>query len=143
MSKLTALNWLITAAAGLAASLFSLRMGEVFARCSLPLFFPPVWLFPVGWTAVLICLVSAYLKTEHDKAKLGFYVSLGLVVLWAVLFFRMGLPLAAAIAGMTLTGVLLRLRRLAGVPGAGRRFLPCCVWTGYLTYLNLGIFILN
>jgi tryptophan-rich sensory protein len=143
MSGRTALNWLFTAVAGLVASLFALRMGEAFVQFRLPLFFPPAWLLTLGWTAALISLAGAYSKMEDPKAAAGFYVSLGLAICWPALFFRVGAPFAAAVTGMILTGVLLHLRRIAETSGLGRRFLPCCVWAGYLTYLNLGICLLN
>jgi tryptophan-rich sensory protein len=139
-------TWLITAAAGLAANLFALRMGETFAQLKLPLFFPPVWLLPLGWAAALICLanaVNAFSKDESPKAATAFYVALGLVICWAVLFFRLEAPRASAASGIMLTGVLLHLRRLAEPAGFGRRFIPCCMWAGYQAYLNLGICLMN
>ena len=140
----TARYWLSAGAAGLLASLFSLRMGGVFAALRLPLFFPPVWLLPVGWAAALILLASVTAAADKKPAA-AFYVSLGLAVAWALLFFRLDAPVAAAAAGALLTGVWLRLRRVTGAesPQAKRRLLPCCVWAGYLTYLNLGICLIN
>jgi tryptophan-rich sensory protein len=145
MSKRMALNWLVTAAAGLIANLFALRMGEIFDQFRLPLFFPPVWLLPLGWTVALICLVSAYTRMEDEspKAAMAFYVALGLVVCRELLFFRVGALFAAAISGMILTGVLLHMKRLAEASGSGKRFLPCCMWAGYMTYINLGICLMN
>jgi tryptophan-rich sensory protein len=145
MFKNPALVWLIAAAAGLTANLFALRMGEAFAQYRLPLFFPPVWLLPAGWVAALIIFAAAFTGIEEKSLKLttAFYVALGLMICWAVLFFRAGLPAAAAVSGLTLTGVLLHMRRLAGDLRGGRRFVPCCVWAGYLAYLNLGICLMN
>jgi tryptophan-rich sensory protein len=136
---------LSAAGAGLIASLFSLRMGEVFAALKLPLFFPPVWLLPVGWTVILILLASGIPGESGKKTVTAFYVSLSLVIVWAVLLFRLNAPVAAALAGLLLTGVWLYLRRLIGETSAQmkNRLLPCCVWAGYLTYLNMGICLMN
>ena len=137
--------WLVTAASGLVANLFALRMGETFAQLRLPLFFPPVWLLFFGWTAAFICLANAFVRVEEksQKATTAFYVALGLTVCWSVLFFRADAHFAAALAGMMFTGVLLHLRVLANTAGDGKRFLPCCIWVGYMTYLNLGICLIN
>ena len=136
---------LLTAAAGLLASLFALRMGETFAALKLPFLFPPVWLLPAGWTGALICLVSAAGAAGKRKVVNSFYVSLGLIICWAVLFFRLDAILAALVSGLLLTGVWLHMRRLLGdiSPKAKKLMLCCCVWSGYLTYLNAGIWIMN
>jgi tryptophan-rich sensory protein len=137
---------LFAAAAGILSCLFSLRMGEVFATLRLPLFFPPVRLLPVGWTVALICLsVSASGQTGGKKSTQAFFVSLGLTVLGAILFFRAGAPLASSVCGLLLLGVWLRLRRLLGEGSrrAMRLMTFCCCWAGYLTYINIGIWLLN
>jgi tryptophan-rich sensory protein len=144
--SVSARYWLSSAAAGLLASFFTLRMGEIFAALRLPLFFPPVFLFPIGWTAALILFAHTFSSCKPDKkAATSFYVSLGLIVLWALLFFRLDAPTAAACAGLLLTGVWLHIRRLLGekAPKAGKRLVLCCIWAGYLAYLNLGICIIN
>ena len=144
MFRNPALIWLITAAAGLTANLFALRMGETFAQYRLPLFFPPVWLFLVGWIAALIFFAAAFTGMEEKSPQIttSLYVALGLMIFWSLLFFRVELPLAAAVTGLVLTGVLLHMRRLAGAED-GKRFVPCCVWAGYMAYLNLGICLMN
>lgn len=141
----TARYWLSAAASGAVAGLFTLHMGEVFASLKLPFLFPPVWILPVGWTAALILLASAMAGAEGQRAATAFYVSLGLAVSWALLFFRLDTPVAAAAAGLLLTGVWLHLRRLTGEnsPGAKKRLLPCCIWAGYAAYLNIGICLIN
>jgi tryptophan-rich sensory protein len=158
MTKHAGFDLFITAVAGLLASLFTLRMGEVFAPLKLPLFFPPLWLLPAGWTAALICLASASAtagtapgecpdqpESEHTarshKAAMAFYVSLGLTVCWAALFFRLNAGGAAAITGLLLTGVWLHLRRLTA--NKQKRLLVCCIWAGYMAYLNMGIWLIN
>ena len=143
MTEKPMLTYLITAAAGLLASLFTLRMGEMFAALKLPFLFPPVWLLPIGWTAVLILLASSARHAGEKKAMTSFYVSLGLIVCWAVLFFRADTIPAAAIAGLLLTGVWLHMRRLQTSSQAHKMLLPCCVWAGYLAYLNVGIWLMN
>ncbi|MDR0294449.1 MAG: tryptophan-rich sensory protein [Oscillospiraceae bacterium] len=79
------------------------------------------------------------------QMALAYYVSLGLAVCWAAVFFRLDAKFAAALTGLLLTGVWLRLRRLADAfsPRAGKLITPCCVWAGYLAYLNLGIWLIN
>jgi tryptophan-rich sensory protein len=141
----TARYWLSAGAAGVAASFFSLRMGSVFTELRLPLFFPPAWLLQIGWTAALVLLASALTAESERKAARAFYISLGLTVCWAVFFFRLNAPAAALVCGLLLTGVWLHLRRLVcEKPGsAGKRLLPCCIWAGYMAYLNAGILLLN
>ncbi|MDR0326518.1 MAG: tryptophan-rich sensory protein [Oscillospiraceae bacterium] len=137
--------YLASAAAGLLASLFTLRMGEAFAALKLPFLFPPLWLLPIGWTVALILLASSVRVSGDAKTITSFYVSLGLMVCWAALFFRAGAIPAAAITGLLLTGVWLHMRRLLGQPSPqGKKLmLPCCIWSGYLAYLNLGIWLMN
>lgn len=151
--KKSALTFFITAAAGLLVSLFTLRMGAVFAELRLPLFFPPVWLLPVGWTAVLILLSAAVRHVKHGtdgtaptkRVMTAYYVSLVLAVLWAIVFFRLEAKGTAVVVGLLLTGVWLHLMRLleAFSPRAKKLMLPCCIWVGYLSYLHLGIWLIN
>ena len=136
---------LLTVAAGLLASLFTLRMGETFAALKLPFLFPPVWLLPAGWAGALLCLASAAGAAGERKIVNAFYVSLGLTVCWAVLFFRLDATLAALVSGLLLTGVWLHMRRLLGPisPKAKKLMLCCCIWGGYLAYLNAGIWLMG
>ncbi|MCL1807886.1 MAG: tryptophan-rich sensory protein [Oscillospiraceae bacterium] len=143
MPKRTVLYFFLTAAAGVLASLFTVRAGERLALLKQPLFFPPVWLTLLGWAAVLIILAVVSSKTEESRAAMAFYVSLGLMAGWAVLFFRTELFLAAAVCGLLHTGVWLHLRRLLSEAGKQKVLIACCCWSGYMVYLNLGVWLIN
>jgi tryptophan-rich sensory protein len=141
----TAKYFLSAAVAGLIASLFALRMGEVFVSLTLPFLFPPVWFLPVGWTAALVLLASGSGAADGKKVMTAFYVSLGLIICWALLFFRLEAHIAAAVTGLFLTGIWLHLRQMIGgnLPQTKKRLLPCCIWAGYTAYLNVGICFIN
>jgi tryptophan-rich sensory protein len=137
--------FLAAAAAGFIASLFGLRMGEVFAELKLPLLFPPVWLLPLGWAVTLALLAKSAGRVSGKKIKTAFFVSLSLLVIWALLFFRLNAYGGGVVSGLLLTGVWLHMRRVIGGESvtAGRQLLACCIWAGYSVYLNLGIDIIN
>ncbi|MDR1692456.1 MAG: tryptophan-rich sensory protein [Oscillospiraceae bacterium] len=144
----TALHFFLAALTGALASLFTVHMGERFALLKTPFLFPPVSLLPVGW-AVSLLLAAAAIRPadpasgDGQKAMRAFYLSLALILLWPVFFFRLDAKAGGAAVLLLLTGVLLHARKLIG-PGTGQKLLvPCCLWTGYLSYLNIGICLLN
>ncbi len=148
--KRAALHYLLAAATGFLASLFTLRIGEEFAKLKTPFLFPPIGLIPVGWAIVLLLSVSAARYADHEtedgrKVITAFYVSLALIFAWPVMFFRLDAKLAGAIILLLLTGVWLHsMKLLRPVSERARKLLlPCCAWSGYLAYLNIGVCLMN
>jgi len=141
-------RFLAAAVAGLLASLFTLHMGEALSALNRPFLFPPFWMLPVGWTAALIAAAGAMryaVGLIHKKTVAAFYVSLGLVVVWAFVFFRLGMRGTGFVAGFFLTGIWLRNRRLLReFSQDAAKWMTCATaWAGYATYLNLGVWFLN
>lgn len=132
------------------ATLFSLRAGEILSGYILPGFAPPHWIAPFIWPVMLILIVFGLSAPEAGsgaarRAVRCYLVWLGLFVLWAVLFYRMGMLTAAAVTGLFSWGVLqLCMRSVKEAnPRQARLLLIPVVWTGYCVTVNLAVALMN
>ncbi|MDR1668607.1 MAG: tryptophan-rich sensory protein [Oscillospiraceae bacterium] len=148
--KRAAFHYFLAALTGFLASLFTLRMGEEFAVLKRPLLFPPVWMIPVGWALTLLLAVSAARRIDCKsgdgrKVMTSFYVSLVLTLAWPAIFFRLDAKAAGLVVLLLLTGVWLHAMKLIRPVSrrARKMLIACCIWSGYLSYINLGICVLN
>lgn len=114
---------------------------------------PPGWVFPVVWTALYIAMgIASYLiatsgapQESRRMALIAYGLSLVLSALWPVLFFALGLHLAAFI-DLMLLWLMLRHTLLQYVllrRSAAHWLFPTLLWTTFAGYLNLGFWLLN
>lgn len=148
--KRAVFHFFLAAFTGVLASMFTLRMGEKFALLRKPFLFPPLWLIPAGWAIALLLAVSAARhadpKSEDGrKVMTTFYVALALTLMWPVMFFRLDAKAAGAVILLLLTGLWLHsMKLIRPVSDRARKLLvPCCIWAGYLSYLNIGVCLMN
>ena len=126
---------------------------ERFKSLNKPPLTPPGWLFPVVWTILFLMMGAAsYLAWKSGRPRraartaLTLYgVQLAFNFLWSMLFFNMGLYLAAFFELIALWLLILltaaRFYRLSR--GAGYLLLPYLLWVAFAGYLNFGVYLLN
>lgn len=116
---------------------------------------PPGWVFPVIWTILYTLMgIAAYLvwetgtadgtPTEETSAALtGYLISLGLNLLWPILFFRQEAYLFAFADLILLWIAIYRtIRSFRPINEAAAKLLvPYLVWVTFAGYLNLAIAI--
>lgn len=140
-------------AVGALSSLFTRDGMEQFQQLNKPPLTPPGWLFPVVWTILFLMMGAAsYLVWKNGRPRraartaLTLYgVQLAFNFLWSMLFFNMGLYLAAFFELIALWLLILltaaRFYRLSR--GAGYLLLPYLLWVAFAGYLNFGVYLLN
>ena len=143
----------IPMAVGGAAAFLSRNGFREFEKLYKPLLTPPGWVFAVVWTVlyVLMGLASYLVYTSEASAPrrrraLKVYgAQLVANFLWPVLFFALGLHLAALLWLLVLGLLALLCYTLFRYisPRAGQLLLPYLIWTLFAVYLNLGIVLLN
>lgn len=140
-------------AVGALAALCSMDGMRAFAALQKPPLTPPGWVFPIVWTALYLMMgFASYLvytsgqPPEIVRPALAVYaLSLLANGLWPVLFFALGLRLAALLC----LAVLFLLVRKALIyfslvkSTAGHLLFPYWLWTMFAGYLNLGVWLLN
>lgn len=114
---------------------------------------PPGWVFPVVWTVLYILMgIASYLIWEsgHTGGKLSgeaasvltlYLISLGLNLLWPILFFRSETYLLA-FADLILLwiSIFLIIKRFRPIhETAAKLLLPYLIWVTFAGYLNLAI----
>ena len=114
---------------------------------------PPLWLFPVVWTLLFALMGLACYKVwtsgasiaRRERALTLYGIQLAMNFLWPILFFTMGMYLAAFIWLL----VMLAFIAAAAVffhfidRKAGNLMIPYIVWCCFAAYLNFGVFLLN
>ena len=116
---------------------------------------PPGWVFPVVWTILYTLMgIASYLvwesgstdgkPTEDTVSALTFYlISLGLNLLWPILFFRQEAYIFA-LADLILLWISIYLTIKSFRPineTAAKLLLPYLIWVTFAGYLNLAIAI--
>lgn len=140
-------------AVGGAAALVSRSGFAGFEELYKPLLTPPGWVFPVVWTVLyvlmglasyLVC-VSGASEPRRRRAMKAYGAQLLANFLWPVLFFALGLYLAAFLWLLALWLLILLCWTLFKHidQTAGKLLLPYLLWTAYAAYLNLGVVLLN
>ena len=126
---------------------------ERFKSLNKPPLTPPGWLFPVVWTILFLMMGAAsYLVWKNGRPRRAARAALTLYggqlavnFLWSMLFFNMGLYLAAFFELIALWLLILltaaRFYRLSR--GAGYLLLPYLLWVAFAGYLNFGVYLLN
>lgn len=114
---------------------------------------PPGWLFPIVWTALFILMGIACYKVwtssasypRKERALTLYGIQLAMNFMWSIIFFTMGMYLAAFIwllvmlAFIVATTIFFRyIDRKAGV-----LMLPYIAWVSFAAYLNFGVYLLN
>ena len=114
---------------------------------------PPGWVFPIVWTILYTLMgIAAYLvwetgtadgtPTEETSAALtGYLISLGLNLLWPILFFRQEAYLFAFADLILLWIAICRtIRDFRSINETAAKLLaPYLVWVTFAGYLNLAI----
>jgi len=135
-------------------SAFFTRDGmEKFKDLDKPPLTPPGWLFPVVWTILFLLMgIASYLVWKNGRPRqavrwaLTLYgVQLGFNFLWSMLFFNMGLYLAAffELIALWLLILLTALQFYRLSRAAGYLLAPYLLWVAFAGYLNLGVYFLN
>lgn len=114
----------------------------------------PKIVFPIAWALIYVAIgVSTFLmwrdkeiKTEGRKLNLIlFFVHMFFNVMWPLFFFRLDLPIFAAIwLVLTIISAFIVMYRyfVCNLP-AGIIFTIYCIWLLYALYLNLGLVLIN
>ncbi len=126
---------------------------ERFKSLNKPPLTPPGWLFPVVWTILFLMMGAAsYLVWKNGRprraarAALTLYgVQLAFNFLWSMLFFNMGLYLAAffELIALWLLILLTAARFYRQSRGAGYLQHPYLLWLALAGYLNFRGYLLN
>ena len=143
----------IPLAVGGAAALLSGSGFAAFEKLYKPLLTPPGWMFPVAWTILYVLMgIASYLvyssetsAPRRSRALKVYAAQLLANFLWPILFFALGLHLAALLWLLVLWLLVLLCMTLFRFISrtAGQLLLPYFLWTAYAVYLNLGIVLLN
>jgi tryptophan-rich sensory protein len=114
---------------------------------------PPIWSFPIVWTALYIMAgIAAWeiwrvpdVALRHDHALTAWGWQLGLKALWTPVFFRLHMLLPALLVGAALLGAtLLTLWRFARLNRFATLLMtPYFCWIAFEFYLNAGFWWLN
>lgn len=111
---------------------------------------PPGWLFPVVWTLLYILMGVSYGLLQEkgrldSKAKIVYFVQLGINALWSIIFFVLKLRLFAFIWIILLDiAVIIYIFTLyKRDKTAGLLQIPYLVWILFATYLNYAVYLLN
>ena len=114
----------------------------------------PKIVFPIAWSIIYIAIgVSTFLmwrdkeiKSKDRKINLVLYFShMFFNVLWPLFFFRLDIPIFAAIwlALTTISAFIVMYRYFVCNLPAGIIFTVYSIWLMYAFYLNLGLVLIN
>lgn len=138
---------------GCLASLLGGAMGG-FKNYQMPPCTVPQEVFPYAWGAIYLAIgISTYLmwrdkeiRSKERKINLILYfVHMGFNVLWPLIFFRLNLPVFAAIwlfATVVIASIVM-VRYYRSNIASGVIFNIYSLWLVYALYLNLGLVLLN
>lgn len=149
-TKLTVIAAVVMVAmlGGLATEIGSWYLGLV-----QPWWKPPDWAFAPAWTLIFACTALSAMGAWHAAARardrfavgLGFAINAILNILWSVLFFKLQMPLWAAIEvfalWLSILWLILRLRHIN--PSSARWLIPYLLWVAYAASINWGVVWLN
>jgi tryptophan-rich sensory protein len=143
----------LTLGAGFIAGLFSQNAGEVYSQLILPSFAPPSWVFMPVWTVLYalmgIALFLVWTKGRDNpcfKSAISYFMlQLLFNVLWSVLFFTLGLRVAALVdIIILLIYIIFTTAKFFKInTAAGLLMIPYIIWVAYAALLNLFIVMLN
>ncbi len=149
--KTYAVSILITLGVGIAAALITMKSMKAYGALDKPPLSPPAWLFPVVWTILysLMAVSAARVRLERREdfplpIKL-YALQLGLNFLWPILFFALGLRLAAFVVLIMLLAAVILMTiefRKYDKPAAYMQ-IPYMAWLVFAGYLNLAVYLLN
>lgn len=143
----------VPAVAAIIAGLFSMNAKEVYGALKLPAFAPPPELFAPVWIVLYLLMgISLYLIVRHGfdtpgvkSAVCYFLLQLGFNVLWSVLFFGLGLHVAA-LADIIILFIYILItffKFLKIDKAAALLLLPYLLWVAFASILNLAVVLLN
>lgn len=125
------------------------RPGDWYQGLAKPIFNPPDWLFAPAWTALYILIAIVGWRCWQARpagARMQlWWAQLVLNFLWMPVFFGLQqMELALAVI-LLLLGVIASFIALAWKSDrvSAWFFVPYLLWTGFATYLNIGLLILN
>lgn len=138
---------------GILGSLLSGGSMAQYAERYRPPLSPPGWIFPIVWTILYTLMgIAAYLVWEKGTASaesvektsgalLSYLISLGLNLLWPILFFRQEAYLVAfvdlVLLWIAIYQTIKRFRPISEV--SAKLLLPYLAWVTFAGYLNLAI----
>ncbi|MGL6106589.1 TspO/MBR family protein [Romboutsia sp.] len=118
-----------------------------------PGFAPPSFVFPLVWTILFILMgISVYIimKNGYEKPKVRdamfyYWLQLGLVFLWSILFFGLDLRFTALIDLIILiiVVVMMILKFIKIDKKAAYLNIPYLIWLLYALFLNYFIWVIN
>lgn len=148
-----AVSLALTLGTGLIAGLFSMNAKTVFNSLKMPSFAPPSWVFTPVWVVLYILMGIAFFlilkkgnKSPAAKSALSYFiVQLVFNVLWTVLFFTLGLRIAAfADIVILLIYIAITTAKFFKIDkAAGILMLPYLFWVMFAAVLNFAIITLN
>lgn len=142
---------LIALGVGFLSSLLSMDGMEEYAALAHPPLSPPGKLFPIVWTVLFILMgISSgivYTSDDPDRgtALTAYSMQLFVNFLWPILFFAMGMYLAAFFWLLLLIALVIWMivRFYAVKPIAAYMQIPYLLWLLFASYLNFGVWYLN
>ncbi len=143
-------NLALPLAVGGLAALISGGMSD-YKLLNQPPLSPPGWVFPVVWTILYLLMGYAAYRVQSkggggaSRARVFYYVQLGLNFLWPVLFFGFHAYLLAFVELLILwVAIAVTAWKFASIDEpAGDLLLPYLLWVTFAAYLNLGVYLLN
>ena len=124
-----------------------------FETISKPPLSPPGWLFPIVWTALFILMGIACYKVwtsqasypRRERALTLYGIQLAMNFMWSIIFFTMGMYLAAFIWLLVMLAFIIAATVFFHYidNNAGKLMIPYIAWSTFAAYLNFGVFLLN
>lgn len=123
-----------------------------FMRLAKPEIMPPLWAFPVAWTALYVLLglalamiINARGSTLRGPALVVFAVQMAVNLVWSPVFFGMHLvaPALIIIGALFILALVTTILFARIRPGAAILLLPYLAWIGFAGYLLFQINELN
>lgn len=138
-------------AVGFVSSWITMDQMEMFGAMNKPALAPPAWLFPIAWTILYVLMgIASFLILRSDSkykvAAICFYISMLIMnFMWSPVFFNRQDYLASMviIVTMGMTTIILAITSWFVDKRATYLLIPLILWTGFATYLNAGIAMLN
>lgn len=126
---------------------------DTYVQMEKPPLSPPGWVFPVVWTVLYLLMgCSSYLVAVSDaeqsskkRALVLYGGQLAANFVWSLIFFGVGMPLAAFLWLIFLwVLIFLTVRAFSRISEkTSDLLLPYLLWVTFAGYLNFGIFLLN
>lgn len=138
---------------GALSALFAGNFAETYRSLVKPPFSPPGFIFPIVWailyglmgTAAFVIVNANKPHMERMSALKTYGTQLLFNFLWSIIFFRLHLPLVAAldIIILNILVIIMTIKFYRIKPGGALLNIPYILWILFAAYLNVGVIILN